>query len=101
MITALEMIMQERERQQVEERYSLVHDDEHGEGQLALLAAAYALSSRKDLPSGKYGGDYEEVMGELEAYDWEFKPKGAVEDLVRAGALVLAELERVIRELNI
>ena len=95
------MIVAERERQQAEEGYELAHDDEHGEGQLALLAAAYALSSRRDLPSGKFGGDYEEVIGELEAYDWAFKPRGAVEDLIRAGALVLAELERVMRELNI
>ncbi len=43
---AMEMIIFERLRQQTQEGYTLAHDDEHSEGQLALLAAAYALSNR-------------------------------------------------------
>lgn len=97
-MTALELIIQERERQQLEEGYSPAHDDQLVEGELALLAAAYALSSRG------VNMCYEAQHGVRECvreYEWEFKPKEGIEDLVRAGALILAELETVIRELGI
>jgi len=44
--TALDLIAQERLRQQSEEGYTSEHDDEHTEGQLTLLAAAYVVASR-------------------------------------------------------
>jgi hypothetical protein len=89
-----EMIAAERVRQQTKEGYSPEHDAEHGAGELARFAAAYALSSHGSYP------DAYKVMARLG--DWEFKPEGGtkegqVKDLVRAGALILAELERVMR----
>ena len=42
---ALQLIIEERNRQTLVEGYTPAHDDEHTEGQLALLAAAYALVS--------------------------------------------------------
>jgi hypothetical protein len=56
---------------------------------LALLAAAYALSSGGDLASANC------VAFTLKG--WPFKPKDPIRDLVRAGALILAELERRLR----
>jgi hypothetical protein len=89
-----EMIVSERARQLCKEGYSPAHDDQHTEGQLAVLAAAYALSSR----SG-YETRLQRMVAAhlLDTYGWKFKPKDPVRDLVRAGALILAELERVIR----
>lgn len=91
---ALAMIAQERERQIIQEGYTLTHDDEHTEGQLALLAAAYALSSRREIPDG---GVAKEVAEQVDIYDWPFNPKNPIRDLTRAGALILAELERRLK----
>ena len=102
---ALEAIIQERIRQTMVEGYTPAHDDEHTEGQLALLAAAYALSSRepgrigtlprsgKPMPSIEFANTVEAI----ECYGWEFNPKSPIRDLVRAGALILAEIERRLR----
>lgn len=93
-LQAARMIHDERYRQQTQEGYTQDHDDEHTEGQLALLAAAYALSSCKDEFS-------QTVVRNLTAITndptWPFKPKDPIRDLVRAGALLLAELERRLR----
>ncbi len=92
-VKAARMIHEERYRQQTEEGYTPAHDDEHAEGQLALLAAAYALSSR--------GEDHDKGLRTLSSFlfdcGWTFEPKDPISDLVRAGALILAELERRLR----
>lgn len=92
----LQMVFQERLRQMVQEGYSLEHDDGHTEGQMALLAAAYVLSSRSEHMTVPLNYTLEA----LEFYEnwaaW-FKPKDPIRDLVRAGALILAELERRLR----
>lgn len=91
---AFELIVQERIRQQTQKSYTPAHDDEHTEGQLALLAAAYAVTSR-----GRTGELYSLIYLEnsLKIFGWPFKPKAPIQDLVRAGALILAELERRLR----
>jgi hypothetical protein len=85
-------ILSERDRQISVEGYTPAHDDEHTEGQLTSLAAAYALSSR---------GDTSALLDSfIHTYipdGWPFKPKDHIRDLTRAGALILAELERRLR----
>ena len=92
-LQAAEMIHAERYRQQTQEGYSIEHDDEHTEGQLAVLAAGYVLSSR--------GKNYTWLVGQvasvIKAGGWSFKPADPIRDLVFAGALILAELERRLR----
>jgi len=99
-------LISERNRQTLVEGYTTSHDDEHTEGQLALLAAAYALSSRepgrigtlprtrKPMPSIEFANTVESI----ECYGWEFTQKDPIRDLTRAGALILAELERLWRK---
>ena len=91
---AIGRIAAERTRQQTQEGYTIAHDDEHTEGQLALLAAAYTVTSR-----GGTGELYSllHLESALKKYGWPFKPKDPIADLVRAGALILAELERRLR----
>ena len=98
----IELIVAERVRQIEVEDHLLAHDDEHTEGQMALLAAAYAMSSwapisptRSKNTTGYMVLEYVEDF--LRAYGWNFKPKDPIRDLVRAGALILAELERQMR----
>ena len=94
---ALTLIVGERIRQAVQEGYTPAHDDEHTEGQLALLAAAYALGSRdQGLGSGPLSTIIH-VIGLLPHYKFTFKPADPIRDLTRAGALILSELERRLR----
>jgi hypothetical protein len=99
-------IAAERRRQVEVEGWSLDHDDEHTDGSLAGAAAAYALLStvtdRADLAvleqHGADGMTYEMKAAWPKSWDtsW-FKPKGRRRDLVRAAALIVAEIERLDR----
>jgi hypothetical protein len=91
-LDALNLITKERFRQITQEGYTPAHDDEHTESQLAVLAAVYALSSA----GPGYDNELTKVLYTLDS-GWSFKPKDPISDLTRAGALVLAELERRLR----
>lgn len=97
---ALVLIANERERQIAEEGYTLDHDDEHHENELPLAAAAYAehVGSRQwlfgDMPEN-YVGDEAPDCWPWEESAW--KPKDPLRDLVRAGALIVAAIERLQR----
>lgn len=84
----LEEIEQERQRQVVDEGYDYDHDDAHSTGELALAAASYAV---RDLLPGS----------SISLWPWHpaaFKPKDHRSNLVRAAALIVAEIERIDRE---
>lgn len=83
---AMEEIAEERERQISEEGITARHDDEHVDGSLALAAAAYAIHFRH-------------AAGLL--WPWEresWKPGTRRRNLVKAAALIVAELERLERK---
>ena len=88
-MSALEDIATERRRQIEAEGWSPQHDDEHENGEMACAAAAYAL-----IASGYYDGLSRSV------WPWHpgwWKPTHPRRDLVKAAALVLAEIERLDR----
>lgn len=93
---AVAMIQQERQRQIGAECYSIAHDDEHTEGQLADAAACYAAG--KDLVA-----DNREYNLDVAIWPWEESAEHAIagksrlRQLVIAGALILAEIERRLR----
>lgn len=85
----------ERARQRAVEGFDARHDDEHADGQLARAAAAYAMHSAV-YPLN--AGWYSQVLEWL--WPWSvqwWKPKDRRRDLVRAGALIVAEIERLDR----
>lgn len=95
---ALEEIAAERKRQIEGEGWTPEHDDQHGNGQLARAAAFYA----------GYGTAFTYTDGPaysiLNACDtlwpWDIfgkRPKDTRRNLVRAGALIVAEIERLDR----
>lgn len=78
------LIAQERQRQISEEGYDPEHDDDHEYGELAQAGAAYAI-------------------GKKELFPW----KGAwnpsldpVRTMTKAGALIAAEIDRLLRIQN-
>lgn len=85
----LGLILAERERQVAEEGHTPADDDRFaGNGELADCAAAYCLAA---------GGQVAEARAFWPYQLASFKPHGARRDLVRAAALILAELERLER----
>jgi uncharacterized coiled-coil protein SlyX len=86
---AIRDIMAERARQQSVEGWTPEHDDEHVRGEIASAAAAYAVA-------GLEGGEAISIGIWPWSREW-WKPKDRRRDLVRAGALIVAEIERLDR----
>jgi len=81
-------VLAERRRQIEEEFYTAEHDDdEHERGELAAAAASYAVAAA----GGDYTADNPPVMWPA---DWDFKPGKPRRMMVKACALLLAEIER-------
>jgi hypothetical protein len=87
-------ILEERFRQSEEEGYSVAHDDAHRHGELAMAAAA--LASFATYSEERRAGHA--WRSPLWPAGWEWKPKDRRRDLIRAGALIIAELERLDRQ---
>lgn len=85
-MTGAELIFVERERQIVEEEWSAAHDEQHACSELLEAACCYAVD-----PILK-GADAPESWPWSEEY---WKPKDQIRDLVRAGALIAAEIDRL------
>ena len=86
---AAQDVLAERQRQISAEGWTPEHDDEHGKGELALAAGKYA---------GAAGG-----WTSLVGWPWSlecWKPGTPRRMLVKAGALILAEIERLDRAPN-
>lgn len=92
---ALQDVADERGRQVNEEGYQRSHDDAHKDGALALAAAAYIGHSIKDL--GQYGppdGQDDDVAVLISMAPWSIRAKAPRDSLVKAAALLVAEIER-------
>jgi hypothetical protein len=79
-------VLAEQERQMAVEGWAPEHDDEHGDGELAIAAECYALHAADGNCRGLWPWDFR----------W-WKPRTPRRDLVKAGALILAELDRIDR----
>jgi hypothetical protein len=108
--TAIDDIAAERCRQVEVEGWAPEHDDEHGGGELAKAAASYALHGRwfghlrraEFDPTGDRGqreGQRDlQLPPQMWPWEWRWwKPRSFRENLVRAGALIIAEIERIDR----
>jgi hypothetical protein len=92
---AIEEIYSERRRQVDSEGWTPDHDDAHDNGELALAASAYAIRAGR---AGRPAYLYDDNPPSWWPWDkrW-WKPKDARRDLIRAGALIVAEIERLDR----
>jgi hypothetical protein len=89
-------IGKERQRQIDEEGHTPRDDDELDDGELAEAASAYCLAS-VDWQEGsdQTPDQYQPDPWAFADSDW--KPENPRRDLVRAGALIVAEIERLDR----
>lgn len=90
-------VLAERQRQVQAEGWSNAHDDEHDAGDMAAAGASYALNAADLLhpfSQGDGGGDMPDCWPWATVW---WKPSTARRDLVKAAALILAEIERCDR----
>lgn len=100
-------VVNERRRQIEVEGWDPAHDDEYDSGQLAKAASCYALCAGIGIASGVGREDHYEFFSEYAKagvprppWPWSdgwWKPKIPRRDLVRAAALIIAEIERLDR----
>jgi hypothetical protein len=102
MKNGIELIAEERQRQIEKEGWSFEHDAMHDSDELAFAAVAYALPYETvDL------GDDDTLVNpvivkirRIKFWPWEWNfwrpsPKNRVRELVKAGALIAAEIDRI------
>lgn len=94
-----DLILMERIRQINEEGWTAEHDDKHTKGELAIAGASYAWPSPRPLdiklawPWDKKWWKPSTIYG----IDPKARFEGRIRELVKAGALVAAEIDRLQR----
>lgn len=98
-MSVIDEIAAERHRQIEIEGWSAEHDDAHTDGSLATAAAVYALHPfRCHFVVEQRGRSRGLSLADF--WPWEIKwlkPKTRRENLIKAGALIVAEIERLDR----
>lgn len=100
----LEEIAAERRRQVEAEGWTPEHDDGHAKGEMAVAAACYALAAAECPAERALMDQFGDASGTpsrlLKIWPWSrdwWKPKSRRRDLIRAAALIVAEIERLDR----
>jgi hypothetical protein len=94
-MTGVELIAAERKRQIEEEGFTAEYDDQYSMNELARLAAGYAIpSDERELLQGKGIFRYFLSSNEME---WQATPGNRIRELTKAGALIVAEIDRLQR----
>lgn len=97
MTAGSDLIAAERERQIAVEGWTPDHDDEHDTGELTAAAIEYAARAYALTHLG--GGNHDAPPSALWPWDASWWKPGAdpIANLVKAGALVAAEIDRLVR----
>lgn len=88
---AIALIAAERQRQVEAEGWTPEHDDGHQDGEIALAAACYAI------PDRELGVDFLSRLWPWGWDGWKPTPDDRIRELVKAGALITAEIDRLQR----
>lgn len=103
---ALRDVAAERRRQIEAEGWTPEHDDQHNDGELSLAASGYAMAASDQIQAVAHKWDDDSSMDDFVIaptvhepwpHGWEFKLCTPRQALVKAGALILAEIERLDR----
>lgn len=103
-MTGAELIVNERKRQIEQEHYDAQHDDMlHNDGDLGVAGACYALDVCARIAKGDsefWSDNYASQAESLWPWDkewWKPTPQDNIRELVKAGALIAAEIDRLQR----
>jgi hypothetical protein len=98
MSKGIALIAAERKRQVEKEGWTAEHDASHAFGDLALAGCAYALNvvaeENKGTALGREAVDMSESCWPWSEDDWKPTPYDPIRQLVKAGALIAAEIDR-------
>ena len=98
--TGADLIQAERLRQMTKEGYDAEHDDGHKKAELTSAAAAYCMAACNQIvyPDESLPSSEPPMWPFAQAY---WKPhRDPVRNLVKAGALIAAEIDRTLRARN-
>jgi hypothetical protein len=94
-------IANERCRQVTQEHFDTAHDDAHADGSLAMAASCYAMNAATWASAAPHlESRYRDLSPKPQRWPWLekwWKPRNQRRDLVRAAALIVAEIERLDR----
>lgn len=93
MKTGIRLITEERLRQIAEEGWTAEHDDQHVNSELLSAAVCYVDETHGDMSAQLTAN----VQGLWPWDDSWWKPEGPIRNLVKAGALIAAEIDRLQR----
>lgn len=91
-MNGIELIKAERERQVSEENWDSNHDALHNEDELALAGATYALPCYRRINRTDRSIPDTWPFGDVW---WKPTPDDRIRELVKAGALIAAEIDRL------
>lgn len=83
-------IAAERDRQVLSLHWDAAHDDDHARGELAQAAACYALVGLRSCRTI-------EKLWPWDGVDWKAEGRTRIRQLEKAGALIAAEIDRLLR----
>lgn len=110
MKTGIELIAEERQRQISKKGWTSEHDDIHSERELARGSFAYlehyvsrswVFNNDLNMPGVTNGPKDYRNEPPPDSWPWDetfWKPKNPMRDLVKAGALIAAEIDRLQRK---
>ena len=91
-MSIIDEIAAERKRQIEVEKFSMENDDDCDQGEMARAAACYALFNSGAIDEQRIAGLWPQF------WDWGWwKPTTPRRDLIKAAALIVAEVERLDR----
>lgn len=96
MQTGVELITAERKRQIEKEGWTAEHDDTHARRADLMYAAMAYIEVTREID----GNAWEDDDPPPASWPWDdewFKPKSPLHNLVRAGGLIAAEIDRRVR----
>src|SRR3990167_3177289 len=97
-MTGAQMIARERTRQREKEGWTAEHDNGHRNDELAMAAAVYALPARVRTET-IFGRQLRHILWPWDARYWKPSPD-RIHELVKAGALIAAEIDRLQRAIS-
>ena len=101
----IQIITEERERQIKEEGWTPEHDAEHVHNEMAIAAAAYAMPSQlRNIQKRVVQMKDEKIFRVISSpkyWPWDIKwwkptPNDRIRELAKAGALIAAEIDRLL-----
>jgi hypothetical protein len=96
-MTGIERIASERKRQIEEEGWTAGHDDKYENDAMAMAAVCYILPERvRENPFG-LSMTLRQILWPWDKDWWKPTPDNRIRELEKAGALIAAEIDRLLR----